>query len=364
MDQGESVYLDFVRFVAASLVVLTHLIQFDMLPDALANRAPNLGREAVIVFFVLSGYVIAFATDTKYRTVETYLVSRASRLYSVALPVLLLAFCVDSIGIYLLNGSYTHLYQYEKFYFYIPFHLLFLGEVWTFAERPFTADPYWSLSFEAWYYVWFACLCFFSGWRRILLFVVIAAIVGYQHWILFPIWLSGVWLYRSRNSFKLSTGLARWGMVVSALVVLALEYTGVDTMLWHLGRNTWPFPHLPQGSTDQYLLDYAICICAVCHLLCVKRAKLKFPKRLAHSIRYVASYTFTLYLIHTVVLSSWRNNFAYDKGSYLQFWLLIALIVGATFLLGQITERRRGVFERGIVLTLAKIKQVKSGFGA
>ena len=356
MQQGESVYLDLIRFCAAVLVVLTHLIQFDMLPQSLGAFAPDLGREAVIVFFVLSGYVIAFAADTKYPSAESYLVSRASRLYSVAIPILLLALCLDSIGIYLLNGSYTHLYQYEKFYFYVPFHLLFLGEVWTLAERPFTADPYWSLSFEAWYYVWFASLFYFAGWRRVTLFVAVALIVGYQHWILFPIWLSGVWLYRVRHGMQVSVLVARMGMAVSVLAVLFLEYSGLDKWLWQLGRDSWPFPDLPQGSTDQYMLDYVVCICTVVHLFCASRAKLSFSRGVAQIIRRIASYTFTLYLIHTVVMSSWQNNFVYNNTNYLHFCFIIVLITTATLVVGELTERRRDHSKRALVWGLNAFK--------
>ena len=364
MQRGESVYLDVVRFTAACLVVLTHFIQFGMLPQAWKALAPDLGREAVIVFFVLSGYVIAFAADTKYQDAASYFIARASRLYSVALPVLLLALGLDCIGIYLLNGSYTHLYQYEKFYFYLPFHLLFLGEVWTLAERPFTADPYWSLSFEAWYYVWFASLFYFSGWRRALFFLAVAVIVGYQHWILFPIWLSGVCLYLVRDKYHLTVCVARIGMALTASAVILFEYSGFDDWLWRLGRETWPFPNLPQGSTDQYLLDYVICLCATCHLFCARQAKLNFSPRVSAIIKNLASYTFTLYLIHTVVMASWKNNFVYDNNNYRHLALLVMLIATATLLLGQLTEKKRQSFQRAIIFVLKRIGFWRSAISA
>ena len=141
-----------------------------------------------------------------------------------------------------------HEYQYEKFYFYIPFHLLFLGEVWTFAERPFTADPYWSLSYEAWYYVWFSTLFYFCGWRRVVLFLLVGLIVGYQHWILFPIWLSGVMLYRNADILLLSAVSARIGMILSFAVIVMLEYTGGDLWLWHRSR----YLAFPRMAARQY----------------------------------------------------------------------------------------------------------------
>ncbi|MGR8946865.1 MAG: acyltransferase family protein [Gammaproteobacteria bacterium] len=345
LSHQESFYFDLVRLSAAVAVVVTHLIQYSLLPLSWQPLVPDLGREAVIVFFVLSGYLIAYIAEQKYDNVEAYFVSRATRLYSVALPVLLLAFCIDTIGIKFLGGEYSHLYQYEKFYLYIPFHLLFLGEVWTLAERPFSADPYWSLSFEAWYYVWFATLFYFSGWRRVFLFTLVALIIGYQHWLLFPIWLSGVWLYHQRGRWKLSPRRARKGMGLSVLVVLLLEYTGLDLRLWQLGIESWPFDGLPQGSTDQYLLDYVVCICTIVHLHCVRYAQLEEPKFVSKIVRALAAYTFTLYLTHTIVMQTWQNNFKYDNENLWSLALLCCLIVIVTYMVGALTEKRRHLFK-------------------
>jgi peptidoglycan/LPS O-acetylase OafA/YrhL len=347
MTRSESIYLDVVRLTAAVLVVVTHAVQNELLPLSWAAYVPDLGREAVIVFFVLSGYVIAFSAETKYASLDRYFISRASRLYSVALPVLLIAFVVDSSAMYFNGSTYPHEYQYERFYFYIPFHLLFLGEIWAVAERPFTADPYWSLSYEAWYYVWFATLFYFCGWRRVILFLLVALVVGYQHLILFPIWLSGVALYRNRERLVLSIVAARIGMILSGAAVVVLEYSGGDIWLWQLGRDTWPFPALPQGSADQYFLDYVVCLCACAHLHCARFAKLDLFLRWESFIKSCAAYTFTLYLTHTIVMFTWIYNYHFDRENWRHLVLMCWLIVVATYTIGYLTERRRDIFQRG-----------------
>lgn len=358
MTPAESTYLDLVRFIAAVLVVITHFLQNALLPVEWSGVVPDLGREAVVVFFVLSGYVIAYASDTKYARLADYLASRASRLYSVALPVLLIAFAVDSIAMNLIGTEYPHSYQYEKYYFYIPFHLLFLGEVWTIAERPFTADPYWSLSYEAWYYVWFATLFYFNGWRRPLLFIAVALIVGYQHWILFPIWLSGVALYRYRDVIVMKVNAARIGMMMSLVVILALEYSGGDLWLWRLGRDSWPFDGWPQGSTDQYLLDYVVAGSAIIHLYCARYAALEFLLPRATIIRNLAAYTFSLYLIHTVVIFNWIYNFSFDRENWIHIVSMCSLIVIATYSVAQISEKRREYFHRPCMACITSLGAV------
>lgn len=344
MTASESIYLDLVRFLAALLVVFTHLIQHSLLPAYLVEYVPDLGREAVMIFFVLSGYVIAYSTDKKNYQLQQYIVARASRLYSVALPILLLAFGLDSIAIQFNPENYHHLYQYERFFIYIPLHLAFLGEVWTLAERPFTVPPYWSLSFEAWYYVAFACVIYYRGWRRMILVSFVALIVGYQHWILFPIWASGVVLYKCKDRYRLSRFTARLCMITSIFALVAMEITGFDIKLWQLGRDIWPFPTLPQGSTDQFLLDYTVCILVLVNFYCVRFADLNILARYEGTIRFLSSYTFTLYLIHTLVMFTWVRNFEYDNENILHLISLLCLIAIATLAVGEITEKRRSYF--------------------
>ena len=56
------------------------------------------GHTAVIVFFVLSGYVIAYVSEVKENNVKAYWASRLSRLYSLAIPAVLLTPMLDVLG--------------------------------------------------------------------------------------------------------------------------------------------------------------------------------------------------------------------------------------------------------------------------
>ena len=78
---GLSLYLELLRLLAATEVVLFHLNGFPLLGG---HRAPwnAFGHEAVVVFFVLSGFVIAFAAHTREHSAKAYAVSRLSRIYS------------------------------------------------------------------------------------------------------------------------------------------------------------------------------------------------------------------------------------------------------------------------------------------
>lgn len=106
LPKAFSIYLDLVRFLAACLVYVYHSNQRWLIEPILPLA--QHGHSAVIVFFVLSGYVIAYVTDTKERDWATYAASRLSRVYSVALPTIVLTLLLDSIGRQLLAAPYGY----------------------------------------------------------------------------------------------------------------------------------------------------------------------------------------------------------------------------------------------------------------
>ena len=78
MSRRESIYLDLVRSLAALAVVLDHAAGLFRLPCY-----PFWGHQSVMVFFVLSGYVICYVADTRETTPRAFVVARLARLWSV-----------------------------------------------------------------------------------------------------------------------------------------------------------------------------------------------------------------------------------------------------------------------------------------
>ena len=126
MNKPFSIYLDLVRFVAACLVYLYHSNQRLLVQEVLP--ASNFGHSSVIIFFVLSGFVIAYITDTRENRLVTYAASRISRVYSVALPAVLLTVVLDAAGRQLYPALYG--YPFDNFLLRGAASLLMLNEVW------------------------------------------------------------------------------------------------------------------------------------------------------------------------------------------------------------------------------------------
>ena len=119
---------------------------------------------------------------------------------------------------------------------------------------------------------------------------------------------------------------------------------GIDAALRALGMALWPFPQLPLGSADRYLADYVVCTLVWLNFLCARDAPLLSLQACASSIRALARYTFTLYLVHALVMGLWIQFYPPVPASRADALLLAACICLATYACGQVTEKRRHWF--------------------
>lgn len=321
---------------------------------------PELGRESVIIFFILSGYVIAYTTDIKQQLLKDYIVARCARIYSVALPVLVIAFLLNYIGSTYSPHPVAPSYQVAKAYLYLPFHILFLGEIWNLSEVPPWLVPYWSLGYEVWYYVLFAALYYFSSYKRIVIAGIVFLILGHKLWLLLPIWTSGVLLFHWQNKFPLSVTIARLGCAISVLALCVYKYLGWDHDLHALGTSIWPFKSLLLGSASRYLADYVVGLIVLTNFYCARYAQFTILEKFSHVIRSVSSYTFTLYLVHMLVISIWLRVYLHDATSSKDIAIVSALIAFFTYIVGAFTEHKKQWFAAMFDRMLSFIEQLFS----
>ena len=98
MTQGFSLWLDFLRAFAAFAVLFGHIshIRFTRGDDYFL-REWNIAIDALVVIFVLSGVVIAYAAG-RDQTLGRFACNRVTRLVSVLAPALVLALIFDATG--------------------------------------------------------------------------------------------------------------------------------------------------------------------------------------------------------------------------------------------------------------------------
>jgi peptidoglycan/LPS O-acetylase OafA/YrhL len=220
MSPRFSVYLDVVRFLCALAVFLGHAAGLDWTGGFLWPLH-KYGDTCVVVFFLLSGFVIAYVSDVKERDWRTYAVHRIARLWSVVLPALLLTFVIDYIGVRVAPEIYIGRPWFHGDDLALRYlaSLLMLQSAWTIDYVPGINAPFWSLSYEAFYYLAFALILFAKRWRWYLLPLVFL-VAGPVVTGLFPLWLLGVAAYRMMKARQVALGVAAALFLAGAAVLV------------------------------------------------------------------------------------------------------------------------------------------------
>lgn len=343
MAPAFSIYLDLVRFLAACLVVVYHsnsrLIVDSPLPLA------QYGHSAVIIFFVLSGYVIAFAVDTKERSAKLYWASRLSRVLSLAVPVVLLTPILDVIGEslapVLYEGNTTHGLAWLR----MLSSLLFTNEIWSVSIMSFSNIAYWSLNYEVWYYVLFSIYMFGKPRWRWGWIALVALLLGPKILLLAPIWCVGVLLYHSKTLRRMPEW-AGWLCVVTSLIALLLfEQSRVsDIVSEQLKDLIGVYWHRELAFSKWFLTDYLLTLIVALNFVGMQRVAMRYvglALLVEKPIRAVAAFTFAIYLLHQPLIYFFAALIDLPTTGYTRYAAVMACVITATVVIGGVTERRR-----------------------
>jgi peptidoglycan/LPS O-acetylase OafA/YrhL len=297
--------LDIVRFLAAFTVLLSHASGLDFVTAD--TTLGHYGREAVIIFFVLSGFVIAYTADQKDRTLSVYSIHRISRVYSVVIPALLLTPIVDGIGSRLHPEFYVG-YDAQSVWFIRLINSVLCMNEWGFWSVQFFSNvPYWSISYEVAYYILFAISFYLKGSVGWPLLLIVSLLAGPRILLLLPIWMLGVWVYRSQWLCNITRKTAALIIILSCLgwvVVVDGGWAGhiggllsniMGTKLWRIGL----------GWSRFFLTDYLVAIIVALNFIAVRVivADVTIASMpLIKTIRMLSLLTFPLYLFHQPLL--------------------------------------------------------------
>lgn len=197
--------LDGLRGVCALAVLVTHLVygpyvvadqNIEFCPTLFLRALGGFGHLAVLIFFVLSGFVIGYTTPQKFTWEEAkrYIIRRLIRIYPIYLFAVFLSFAIT-------NNPYT-----VKD---VIGHLLFL-QLWIVPVIK-NNGSLWTLHYEFIFYLLFIViwrlnikllmimpLCIVSGILSAIFKFHPFEILGY-----FTLWLSGLWLAKNLVNSKL-----------------------------------------------------------------------------------------------------------------------------------------------------------------
>src|SRR5690348_4967328 len=324
----------------------------------------GFGHQAVMVFFVLSGFLISSSVFNALATGSwswrDYSINRLSRLYAVLVPGLLLGFIWDKSGssLFASTGLYTHPLQ--GFGGLIAQKQLTAG---AFAGNLFflqtiicpvfgSNGPLWSLANEFWYYVLFPVgLLALIGWRRgslrraaplTIAAIVVAVFIGREMLIGFLIWMAGCILLVAYS--KLRKFPKRW--MAPHILITSMILTVCLTAA-RLGKSR------VLGSDLSVGLAFALFLFGILQIDFSMRSHVY-----ASLARFFAGFSYSLYVLHFPVVLfvrawlapyRWRPNFPH---------FALAMAIGAAvlvfaWLVSLFTENKTSALRRWMKAVIA-----------
>jgi peptidoglycan/LPS O-acetylase OafA/YrhL len=355
VSRSLSVYLDGLRFCAALWVLVGHATL--LLP---AIGLPSLdwsAEDAVVGFFVLSGFVIAHTSAEKHADLRDYAVARLSRLWSVAVPALLFAFLVDQIARDAAPALDPLWSDGRSPPVQLVGSLLFLNEIWFGSATPSANIPYWSVGYEFWYYALFGLAFYLRGRRRVVAVGAAALIAGPKILLLAPIWLMGVLAYHVVRGGRVGArlGVALFAGSIAAYLAAwlielrpALEWRAALMVPGGIDL-TWSSEFLWKTLAGAMAAANIVGFAAI-----AGRVRLRTIER---PVRWLAGMTFSIYLFHwpllmLVMMSAaalgWPDTWP-AWWSLLVLAGLLAVIAG----IAEFTERRKDGTRRVVEAAVA-----------
>jgi len=340
-----SLYLDLVRFCAAMVVFLDHY-SFHRFSGGLLWQMRQFGNEAVTVFFVLSGFVIAYATSTRENTPRSYCVSRMARMYSVVVPALLLTVVLDEIGSGLRPDLYSGAWGYVRDLSFTRFFtgLTFTNELWTWSIGQGSNAAYWSMGYEVPYYAIFGVALFSPPrWRWPATALTIVA-AGPSIALALPVWAAGVLTYRICAQDRLSP---RAGMLLFGASLAA--WCAYEIVVWKFGRPI--IAPTPWHKRSEIVQDYLVAAFFALSIVGFNAAARELGGLLvrgARAIRFLAGASFTLYLCHLPVLQFVSVCMPWPPADIRNRIALPVISLLVIYLLAMVSENKKEPWRRAI----------------
>ncbi len=246
----QSSYLDLIRGLAAQLVVVGHALSF-IYPDSIFGTKFYIQNFSVLVFFILSGYVISLTTalklrDPQYR-LSDFFSDRLARILTPFIPAIVFVAGLD----YLMKDSAAYIYKSA----YTP--LTFVANILQLQNYPIvtvflrhgtgiptfgSARPLWTIAIEWWIYLLFGYLAFAfvrkaemspGRWLMILFLSVVPVtfLVGPVHSVLTWLWVAGVIIaiyLRPLLAFWRPSQLVTGTLSCTVLTVVRLAFNSLE----------------------------------------------------------------------------------------------------------------------------------------
>jgi peptidoglycan/LPS O-acetylase OafA/YrhL len=308
MKRTHYYWLDLARFIAAFMVLCCHLrhsafVDYGILPIEQHNLLnfgfffiTRLGHEAVLAFFVLSGFLVGGKVILRLKEgtfdVKSYTIDRSVRILLPLICALLLIVVIN-----LITGDSINFFQ-------LIGNLFSLQGIFV---RSATA-PLWSLAYEVWFYILIGCLAVLINNNRntiqyntiqykyntiqipnyLIIFIVFLIFTKLETVYLF-VWIFGalsVMFVPQKNRLILLSSIF-WGIISIALLQVTAESRSIQIGF---------LSYLP--SRNVIRLIFALFMTIMIQQLLLFEPKSKLAIKIDRAGTHLAKFSYTLYLTH------------------------------------------------------------------
>lgn len=335
LSPGSSLFLDGLRGLSAQVVVFGHAISFfGVLKFLHPPRIPWMQNIAVLIFFILSGFLISYSTfykiqNTKGYSFKQFFIDRFARIYVAFIPSIIFVLAVDLLAIKLAPSKYSH---------YSAFDLkAFFGNLLMLQDHPYfsyvtsfgSARPFWTLAVEWWIYMFFG-------------YFTIELLLKKKYNFLNIISLLLLSLVPFKNLYSgRGNGLTIFWLF-GALIYLAfknnlLQKVSTSTKIFMLLISSTAAASRVLKTMSEYDAVFAFLIAVVIYILIDLFKNFNPSDCIKRIIKLNASVSYTLYLTHYSVLSFMSTVFPQRLSPYMMLLLgflasnILSFIVGYCF---------------------------------
>ncbi len=381
MNSVKSFYLELLRVFAAFYVFIYH-VGSETIDNkqylsnnkytSFLNLKYSTAHFFVMIFFVLSGYLITMSASKPKLTFKSFITFRLGRLYSVLIPALVFSFTVE---FFFKLFNYSIISKIDNISFPLLrfiLNLFFLGQIGSFCSTPPFNGAFWSVQYEFIYYVVLGVVLLIRKPYKYFILFLILSLSWLKILLLLPVWLAGACLYYFQNKF-----------ILNKYISLLLFTTTSFFLIYCLFINdSFPF----QKSTNEnvlfgyvlffswnFLADYLFALIVFFNLYSFFQLsdslihgfdKSRMFLFLYKKIKIIGNCSYTLYLFHTPLLFLFATIFPYNRFNNYHILALILLVLITVFFIARLTEWKisfwRNIVSDCIEVLLKSVKKIKS----
>ena len=372
MDKIRSIYLELLRIFAALFVFILHIGteelggQLYFSGKGFINSIGLSNGSAhffVIIFFVLSGFLISISANKPGLTFQSFITARLGRLYSVLLPALLFSFLVAFILIQFNFISEVLIQNYNDLIPRFLLNITFLSQSWMLCSTPPLNNPFWSVDYEFMYYLMIGAFLFKKVAVRWILIILVILISGPKVLLLAPAWFIGNLLFKLQLRKLMPFNLSLIVFIMSIIFILLFIHNPLLLPLTKdIGENTvWGIPILFSWN---YQADFIFSIIVSLNIYSffgissrlLKVFSVSFTDMVLMNVRTIGNCSYTLYLFHLPLLFLFASVLPFDKTDNLHILGLIILVLTSVYFIARVTEWKvefwRNMMEKTIVFNI------------